>query len=160
MADFDPIVRNGSIHDGLGNPPFAADVAIKDGLIAAIGTISGRGHEKIEARGQLVTPGFVDIHSHCDGQVMREHRIAPSSGHGVTSVVMGNCGVGFALCEPEQRDILVKLMEGVEDIPEVESGTIVDHFMFDDAGKITNVRAFYKYDCGPGNAQNIQELSP
>lgn len=119
MAEFDLIIRNGTLHDGLGSAPRVADLAVKDGRIAAIGTISGSATEEIDARGLLVTPGFVDVHTHFDGQCTWENRLAPSSDHGVTSVVMGNCGVGFAPCKPEQRDMLVKVMEGVEDVPEV-----------------------------------------
>lgn len=119
MADYDLIIRGGSVHDGLGNPPKAADVAVKDGRIAAIGQVSGTATQEINAKGLLVTPGFVDVHTHYDGQSTWENRLAPSSFHGVTSVVMGNCGVGFAPCKPDQRDILVKVMEGVEDVPEV-----------------------------------------
>ena len=119
MADYDLIIRGGSVHDGLGNPAHIADVAVKDGRIAAIGAVAGSATEEIDARGLLVTPGFVDVHTHYDGQATWEHRLVPSSGHGVTSVVMGNCGVGFAPCKPAQRDLLVKVMEGVEDVPEV-----------------------------------------
>lgn len=119
MADYDLIIRGGSVHDGLGNAPKVADVAVKDGRIAAIGQVHGTAAEEIDARGLLVTPGFVDVHTHYDGQSTWENRLAPSSFHGVTSVVMGNCGVGFAPCKPDQRDILVKVMEGVEDVPEV-----------------------------------------
>ena len=119
MADYDLIIRGGTVHDGLGGAPRIADVAVKDGRIAAIGTVSGSASELIDARGLLVTPGFVDVHTHFDGQCTWENRLAPSSSHGVTSVVMGNCGVGFAPCKPEQRDMLVKVMEGVEDVPEV-----------------------------------------
>jgi N-acyl-D-amino-acid deacylase len=119
MADYDLIIRNGEIHDGLGGAPVIGDVAIQDGLIAAVGQVTGSGAEEIDATGKIVTPGFVDIHTHYDGQATWEHRMAPSSNHGVTSVVMGNCGVGFAPCRPEQHDMLVELMEGVEDIPEV-----------------------------------------
>ncbi|MCX7202529.1 MAG: amidohydrolase family protein, partial [Burkholderiales bacterium] len=115
----DLIIRGGSVHDGLGNPAKAADVAVKDGRIAAIGQVSGTATQEIDAKGLLVTPGFVDVHTHYDGQSTWENRLAPSSFHGVTSVVMGNCGVGFAPCKPDQRDILVKVMEGVEDVPEV-----------------------------------------
>jgi N-acyl-D-aspartate/D-glutamate deacylase len=118
MAEYDLVVRDGTIHDGLGGEPFTGSVAISGGRIAAVGTVAGRGREEIDAAGRLITPGFVDIHTHYDGQCTWENRIAPSSGHGVTSVVMGNCGVGFAPCRPHQRDMLVKLMEGVEDIPE------------------------------------------
>jgi N-acyl-D-aspartate/D-glutamate deacylase len=119
MTDFDLIIRGGTVHDGLGGEPRITDIAVKDGRIAAIGAISGTAREEINAAGLLVTPGFVDVHTHFDGQATWEHRLAPSSGHGVTSVVMGNCGVGFAPCKPDQREILVKLMEGVEDVPEV-----------------------------------------
>ncbi len=119
MADYDIIIRGGSVHDGLGSEPVLTDIAIRDGRIAAIGPITGSAHEELNAEGLLVTPGFVDVHTHFDGQSTWENRLAPSSGHGVTSVVMGNCGVGFAPCKPDQREILVKLMEGVEDVPEV-----------------------------------------
>lgn len=119
MAQYDLIIRGGTVHDGTGAAPFIADVAVKNGRIAAIGEVSGTATEEIAAQGLLVTPGFVDVHTHYDGQATWENRLAPSSGHGVTSVVMGNCGVGFAPCRPDQRDMLVKLMEGVEDVPEV-----------------------------------------
>ncbi len=119
MPDFDIVIRNGAIYDGSGGPGIEGDLAIRDGRIAAIGAVSGGGSEEIDAKGKIVTPGFVDIHTHYDGQVTWENRLAPSSNHGVTSVVMGNCGVGFAPCRPEQRDMLVALMEGVEDIPEI-----------------------------------------
>src|SRR5664279_365070 len=114
---YDLVVRGGLVHDGLGSAPREADVAVKDGLIAAVGVVTGRGTEEIDARGQLVTPGFVDIHTHYDGQATWDQRMQPSSWHGVTTVVMGNCGVGFAPCRPEDHDRLVRLMEGVEDIP-------------------------------------------
>jgi len=119
MVTFDLVIRGGEIHDGLGTPGRIGDVAITGDRIVAIGTVAGDGAEEIDATGKLVTPGFVDIHTHYDGQATWEDRMVPSSGHGVTSVVMGNCGVGFAPCKPDQHDMLVKLMEGVEDIPEV-----------------------------------------
>lgn len=119
MAEHDLVIRGGTIHDGMASEPRIADVAIKDGIIVAIGTVPGTGAQEVDAHGQIVTPGFIDIHTHYDGQVTWEQRLSPSSGHGVTTVVMGNCGVGFAPCRPHQRDMLVKLMEGVEDIPEV-----------------------------------------
>ncbi|MEY2884649.1 MAG: hypothetical protein RL490_2373 [Pseudomonadota bacterium] len=119
MADFDLVIRGGEIHDGLGNPGVIGDVAISGDRIVAIGQVAGTGAEEIDARGRIVTPGFVDVHTHYDGQATWEQRMTPSSGHGVTSVVMGNCGVGFAPCRPHQHDLLVSLMEGVEDIPEV-----------------------------------------
>jgi N-acyl-D-aspartate/D-glutamate deacylase len=119
MADFDLIIRGGTVIDGSGGEPFEADVALNGGRIAAVGAVSGRGAEEIDAKGKLVTPGFVDVHTHYDGQVTWENRVKPSSGHGVTSVVMGNCGVGFAPCKPDEHALLIRLMEGVEDIPEI-----------------------------------------
>ena len=119
MVDFDLVVRSGSVVDGSGREPFVADVAISNGRIAAFGAVSGRGEEEIDARGLIVTPGFVDVHTHYDGQATWENRLAPSSVHGVTSVVMGNCGVGFAPCRPGEHEMLIRLMEGVEDIPGV-----------------------------------------
>ena len=118
-AKMDLVLRGGTVMDGDGGPGFEADVAIKDGCIAEIGKVSASGKEEIDAKGQLVTPGFVDIHTHYDGQVTWDTRLAPSSSHGVTTVVMGNCGVGFAPCMPHQHDLLIKLMDGVEDIPDV-----------------------------------------
>src|SRR3954471_433349 len=114
---YDLVIRGGTVVDGTGGRPFEADVAVKDGLIAAVGKVSGSGAEEIDARGQVVTPGFVDIHTHYDGQATWDERMQPSSWHGVTTVVMGNCGVGFAPCKPADHDRLIQLMEGVEDIP-------------------------------------------
>jgi N-acyl-D-aspartate/D-glutamate deacylase len=114
---YDLVIRGGQIVDGGGGPGFEADLAVKDGKIAAIGRVPGRGTEEIDARGLIVTPGFVDIHTHYDGQATWDSRMQPSSWHGVTTVVMGNCGVGFAPCRPQGQDGLIRLMEGVEDIP-------------------------------------------
>lgn len=119
MSDYDLIIRGGQVYDGSGGDPFVADVAVKDGIIAAVGAVEGSASEVIEAQGRIVTPGFVDVHTHYDGQITWENRLAPSSDHGVTTVVMGNCGVGFAPSRPEHRQLMIKLMEGVEDIPEV-----------------------------------------
>ncbi len=116
---FDMVIRGGEVVDGTGAASFAADVAIKDVKIAEIGMVADSGAEEIDAMGKIVTPGFVDIHTHYDGQAVWAQRLSPSSSHGVTSVVGGNCGVGFAPCRPEHRDLLVSVMEGVEDIPEV-----------------------------------------
>ena len=113
----DLVIRNGTLADGTGSPLRTADVAIAGGRIAEVGAVSGSGAEEIDARGLLVTPGFVDIHTHYDGQATWGSRLAPSSWHGVTTVVMGNCGVGFAPCRREDHDTLIRLMEGVEDIP-------------------------------------------
>lgn len=115
--DVDMIVRNGRVVDGTGAEPFDADIAISGGRIVEIGSLSVRGREEIDAKGLIVTPGFVDIHTHYDGQVTWSERLVPSSSHGVTTVVMGNCGVGFAPCRPDQHEMLISLMEGVEDIP-------------------------------------------
>ncbi len=115
--EFDLVIRGGTVVDGTGAHPFEADVAVADGRIVAVGKVDGGGTEEITATGRIVTPGFVDIHTHYDGQVTWENRLVPSSSHGVTTAVMGNCGVGFAPCRPDQRELLVQLMEGVEDIP-------------------------------------------
>jgi len=119
MTEFDIVLRGGEIFDGTGGEPYIADVAVRDGRIVSVGEVSGTGKEEIDARGCIVTPGFVDIHTHYDGQITWENRLAPSSGHGVTTVVMGNCGVGFAPVRPTDHELVVKLMEGVEDIPDV-----------------------------------------
>lgn len=118
MADSTLIIRGGTVIDGRGGAPFKADVAISGGRITEIGKVSGRADREIDARGQIVTPGFIDPHSHYDAQVTWSGSITPTSWNGVTTTMIGNCGVGFAPCKPDQRDMLVKLMEGVEDIPE------------------------------------------
>jgi len=117
---YDLIIRNGTIVDGLGGEPYIGDVAVHDGVIAAVGSVNGaEATREIDATGQLVTPGFVDLHTHYDGQSIWSERLTPSSAHGVTTVVMGNCGVGFAPCRQEDHDVLVDVMAGVEDIPGV-----------------------------------------
>lgn len=113
----DLVIRGGQVLDGTGTPGFEADVAVQDGQIVQVGTVTGSGREEIDARGLLVTPGFVDIHTHYDGQAVWDSHLAPSAIHGVTTALMGNCGVGFAPCRAEDRDTLIALMEGVEDIP-------------------------------------------
>ncbi len=113
------VIRNGTIVDGSGNDAYEADLAISDGKIAAIGKNLPKGAEEIDARGKLVTPGFIDVHTHYDAQVTWSHRLSPSTWNGVTTVLLGNCGVGFAPCHADQHDMLINLMEGVEDIPEV-----------------------------------------
>ncbi|HUB13950.1 MAG TPA: amidohydrolase family protein [Acetobacteraceae bacterium] len=117
MPAFDLVIRNGTVIDGTGAAPIDADVGIAGKRIEAIGKIAGSGAEEIDARGKLVTPGFVDIHTHYDAQAIWDSHLAPSSWHGVTTAVFGNCGVGFAPCRPADREKLVELMEGVEDIP-------------------------------------------
>ena len=113
------IIRNGTIVDGLGGEPFVGDVAVSNGVIAAVGAVDGDAAREIDATGLLVTPGFVDLHTHYDGQAIWSDRMTPSSAHGVTTAVMGNCGVGFAPCRAEDHDVLVDVMAGVEDIPGV-----------------------------------------
>ena len=113
----DVVIRNGKIFDGSGGKPFIGDVAIDDGKISLVGVIEGSGTKEIDAKGNLVTPGWVDIHTHYDGQVCWDPYLTPSSWHGVTTVVMGNCGVGFAPVKPGDENFLIQLMEGVEDIP-------------------------------------------
>ncbi|MGA2932402.1 MAG: amidohydrolase family protein, partial [Acidimicrobiales bacterium] len=113
----DLVIRGGRVADGLGGEPVVADVAVDGATIAAVGVVPGRGSEEIDADGLLVTPGFVDIHTHYDGQATWDSRVTPSSWHGVTTAVMGNCGVGFAPVRPDAHDRLISLMEGVEDIP-------------------------------------------
>jgi N-acyl-D-aspartate/D-glutamate deacylase len=113
----DLVIRNGNVVDGTGADARTADIAIDDGIITAVGVVEGSGTTEIDAQGALVTPGWVDVHSHYDGQATWDQELAPSSWHGVTTLVMGNCGVGFAPARPDKHDWLIGLMEGVEDIP-------------------------------------------
>src|SRR5436190_12945132 len=113
----DLIVRGGKVVDGTGEPAVAADVAVDGGRITQVGRVEGDAAEVIDASGKLVTPGFVDVHTHYDGQVTWDPLLTPSSWHGVTTIVMGNCGVGFAPARPDKHDWIIGLMEGVEDIP-------------------------------------------
>lgn len=114
----DLVIRGGTVIDGTGSAPFLADVAVDDGAIVMIGAVVTRGRQEIDAADAIVTPGFIDVHTHYDGQATWTGALDPSSSHGVTTVVTGNCGVGFAPCRPEDREALVALMAGVEDIPE------------------------------------------
>lgn len=117
MPAYDLIIRNGTIVDGTGAARFVGDVAVQGGVIAAVGTVHGDAAEEIDAAGRIVAPGWVDVHTHYDGQATWDAEMAPSSWHGVTTVVMGNCGVGFAPAAPDRHHWLIGLMEGVEDIP-------------------------------------------
>jgi N-acyl-D-aspartate/D-glutamate deacylase len=119
MAVHDVVVRAGTVVDGNGGPPVRADVAIDGDRVVEVGRVSGSGRREVDADGAVVAPGFVDVHTHYDGQATWESRLQPSSWHGVTTVVMGNCGVGFAPASPRHHDRLIELMEGVEDIPGV-----------------------------------------
>jgi len=163
----DLVIRAGSVADGTGAPTRTADVAIDDGVITAVGRVDGTGRHEINADGALVTPGWVDVHTHYDGQVTWDPEVSPSGWHGVTTVVTGNCGVGFAPVRPDQRDFLISLMEGVEDIP----GTALDEGMswnwesfgeyldeVDRTGRLLDVAALMPhgalraYVMGPGRA--------
>jgi N-acyl-D-aspartate/D-glutamate deacylase len=125
MHDHDLVIRGGTVIDGTGAPRRSADVAVDGGRITAVGEVAGSGREEIDASDRLVTPGFVDVHTHYDGQVTWDGELAPSSWQGVTTAVMGNCGVGFAPVAPERREWLIALMEGIEDIP----GTVLHEGM-------------------------------
>jgi N-acyl-D-aspartate/D-glutamate deacylase len=114
---YDLVIRGGTIVDGSGGPAYVGDVAVNGDRIVAVGTVTGAGKEEVDAAGCIVTPGFVDVHTHYDGQATWDAEMAPSSWHGVTTVVMGNCGVGFAPAKPDRHEWLISLMEGVEDIP-------------------------------------------
>ena len=115
---YDLVITGGKVVDGTGSTPFLADIAINDGVIVNVGeSLDTEGAHVIDADDKIVTPGFVDIHTHYDGQATWDGLLEPSSGHGVTTVVMGNCGVGFAPVKPGQEEWLIQLMEGVEDIP-------------------------------------------
>ncbi|MBL6688423.1 MAG: amidohydrolase family protein [Pseudomonadales bacterium] len=119
MATFDAIISNGQVFDGTGSPPKHVDIGIKDGVITAIGALTdGDAEIRIDASGKIVTPGFIDVHTHYDGQATWDQHLAPSSNLGTTTVVMGNCGVGFAPCRQSDHEVLIHLMEGVEEIPE------------------------------------------
>ena len=114
---FDLKITGGMVYDGNGAMPYAASIAIKDGIIVEIGTCEDAAEETMDASGAIVTPGFIDLHTHYDGQISWDEEMKPSVNHGVTTIVMGNCGVGFAPCRKDDHEKLIKLMEGVEDIP-------------------------------------------
>lgn len=114
---YDYLIKDAQIVDGTGNTPVNGNVAVKDGQITGVGDVDGQAKEVITADGAVLTPGWVDVHTHFDGQVSWDDTLDPSFSHGVTSIVMGNCGVGFAPCPPGGEQRMIELMEGVEDIP-------------------------------------------
>ncbi len=116
---YDLIIRNAKIVDGTGKPAFNGSIAVKDGRIAAVGEVDGNAAREVDAQGKLLTPGWVDVHSHMDGQATWDPLCSPAANHGITTLIMGNCGVGFAPCEKtdEAHDRLIAVMEDVEDIP-------------------------------------------
>lgn len=144
---YDLVIRRGTILDGTGEPGYTGDVAVKDGRIAGVGKVEGCGREEIDAADRLVTPGFVDIHTHYDGHVTWSTRLSSSSQHGVTTVLMGNCGVGFAPCRPKDRHQLVHLMEGIEDMSTADKAFMTSYgcmFEFDgdyEPGPLKNLGA-------------------
>src|SRR5436309_3279791 len=117
MTKHDLIIRGGTVFDGLGQPAVRADVAVTDGVIVDVGSVESTARREIDADGAVVAPGFVDLHTHYDGQALWGESLTPSSCHGVTTVVMSNCGVGFAPVHAQDTGRLVELMEGIEDIP-------------------------------------------
>src|ERR1035437_9540026 len=114
---YDLVIRGGTVVDGRGTPAQTADVAVTDGLIVEVGRVDGPARRTVDADGAVVTPGFVDIHTHFDGQATWDRNLTPSCWHGVTTAILGNCGVGFAPVRPGRQQQLIELMEGVEDIP-------------------------------------------
>jgi N-acyl-D-amino-acid deacylase len=114
---YDIVIRGGAIVDGTGREPYMGDVAIREGVIVALGKVDGDARQVIDANGQMVTPGFIDIHTHLDAQIGWDPDMTPVSWHGVTTALIGNCGVTFAPCKPEDRQLLAGIMESVEDIP-------------------------------------------
>ena len=111
------VIRNGLVVDGTGRKPFRGDVAINNSLITEIGLVTSKGNREIDADGSYVTPGFIDLHTHMDAQIGWDPYLTPSSWHGVTTALLGNCAVTFAPCKPADREFLAEMMETVEDIP-------------------------------------------
>lgn len=143
------VIRGGTIVDGSGAAPFPGDVAVRDGLVLAVGSLAGidcSGAEVVDATGCYVTPGFVDIHTHYDGQAIWSDRLRPSTDHGITTVVVGNCGVGFAPCRAGDREALIGLMEGVEDIPGVVMAEGLD-WSWETFGEYLDALAARPHDC-------------
>ncbi len=177
----DLVIKGGTIVDGSGSAPIEGDVAIDDGKLTAVGSVSEGGREEVDAKGKLVTPGFVDIHTHYDGQATWDELLTPTSWHGVTTLVMGNCGVGFAPVAPGKQEYLIGLMEGVEDIPGTALHEGIDwqwesfpeyldaldkrRFVLDVGTQVPHgaVRAYVMGERGaknePANAKDIEEMA-
>ena len=114
---FDLVIRDAKIVDGSGSPSFYGDVGVQGDKVVFVGSKAARGKQEVNAEGRLLLPGWVDVHTHYDGQATWDEYLTPSCWHGVTTAIMGNCGVGFAPADPDKREWLIGLMEGVEDIP-------------------------------------------
>lgn len=135
IGDADFVIRAGRVIDGTGKPEFVADIAVKDGVISAIGQdLPVQGRQEFDARGLLVTPGWVDAHTHYDAQWSWDPYLSPSSSCGVTTCIMGNCGIGFAPCQKDRRKFLAHLVEAVEDVPEriIAAGLTYDFETFEE----------------------------
>ena len=156
----DLLIRGGTVIDGTGAAGFLADVAIKDGVIVEVGQACGPARETIDADGAIVTPGFIDVHTHYDGQFLWDDRLDPSFSHGVTTAIGGNCGVGFAPVKPEHRQALIELMEGVEEIPGVvlDEGLDWDWKSFPDYLDRLAARAIYHGYCRPYHPRPLARL--
>ena len=155
----DTLIKGGTVIDGTGAEPFLADVGIRDGQIVAVGHIDEPARKTIDATGLHVLPGFVDIHTHYDGQASWDETFAPSIYHGVTTVVMGNCGVGFAPVRPGDRDVLIDLMEGVEEIPgsALSEGMKWNWESFTDYGRVLDAQP-HSLDFGVHYLANLLDL--
>src|ERR1019366_7065599 len=155
MPTHDLLIRGGTVVDGSGGPPYAADVAVTDGLITDVGKVEGAAHRTVDADGALVTPGFVDVHCHYDGQATWDSQIVPSAWHGVTTVVMGNCGVGFAPVREADHQRLIELMIGLHDRGLVAEGMKANLNVIDLDG-LTLHRPTMAFDLPAGGKRLLQ----
>jgi N-acyl-D-aspartate/D-glutamate deacylase len=155
MPTHDLLIRGGTVVDGSGGPPYAADVAVTDGLITDVGKVEGSANRTVDADGALVTPGFVDVHCHYDGQATWDSQIVPSAWHGVTTVVMGNCGVGFAPVREADHQRLIELMIGLHDRGLVAEGMKANLNVIDLDG-LTLHRPTMAFDLPAGGKRLLQ----